>query len=534
VNGVFARSDEGQALVIVGLAMVLLMGALVLAADWGFGLATRRAAQNQADSAALAAGRLLATTYVAPAQFSATQEQVWNAACVADNANAGGAGQAWDLRVSFFDGTAWTALSHATTDCSTSGSTAVPPGTLAVRAETSTTYLSLFGIGTRQAITVAASARARLTAGAAVRQLRLPTVPVGGPTVGPPGVGLSGSSTEPNAAIWPIVLNYRNWANAAASGPIIKLLWSDSSTDGNVLVTLSHFSPHEASAGSAQVHQLVTESDYTGSPSGYYGHPPTSRLVNVQGACGSLWDTNGEADLASAGNCDIPNWFNYGFRGSLSVGTNWTPSDSPTGWGDPRTETGFEGTPQPLESPNAFPAPRSSCSALTSSPFLTVPSCLPDGPASSNIGDWVETVPRAGVNDEDIRDAVVSFIERYGRDVPGGGDKSVVVNVFLWDCAEQFDSTQPAGSRWRLIPSTGDCSAISTSTSVDRVHLFAVVPMTIFESEVRLTSTDSGSVQLQAHWGDVFGDAGGCASLPPPAGCDLNPLMNSAFLVPDE
>jgi len=32
---------------------------------------------------------------------------------------------------------------------------------------------------------------------------------------------------------------------------------------------------------------------------------------------------------------------------------------------------------------------------------------------------------------------------------------------------------------------------------------------------------------------DVFGDAGGCASLPTPPGCQLNPLMNSAFLVPD-
>jgi hypothetical protein len=124
----------------------------------------------------------------------------------------------------------------------------------------------------------------------------------------------------------------------------------------------------------------------------------------------------------------------------------------------------------------------------------------------------------------------MSFIDRYGRDVPGGGDKSVVVNVFLWDCAESYDAAKPAGSRWQLDPATGDCSSDPNFATADRVHLLAVVPMTVFESDVVVAGS---SLQLTAHWGDVFGDAGGCASLPTPPGCQLNPLMNSAFLVPD-
>jgi hypothetical protein len=74
--------------VVVGIALAVIVGALVLTADWGYGLATRRAAQNQADAAALAAGRVLASSYdgASPA-FATTQEDAWNAACEARNAN---------------------------------------------------------------------------------------------------------------------------------------------------------------------------------------------------------------------------------------------------------------------------------------------------------------------------------------------------------------------------------------------------------------------------------------------------------------
>jgi len=64
MGGVFVRADEGQALVVAGLAMVVLMGALAFAVDWGYGFSVHRLAQNQADAAALAAGRLLASSYV--------------------------------------------------------------------------------------------------------------------------------------------------------------------------------------------------------------------------------------------------------------------------------------------------------------------------------------------------------------------------------------------------------------------------------------------------------------------------------------
>lgn len=550
----FARDDEGQALVIVGLAMVVLMGGLVLAVDWGHGLVARRVAQNEADAASLAAGRLLATTFVdASAPFGVSPQEVWRTACVAAIRNVSAAAVRRDRTLSVWfsadpattpfsvGGTStWTGVPPAPSDDCTqvpvSGPTDVDGGTVFVRVVSSADYDSLFGVVTRQPITAAASARVRLTAGAAIRQLRLPAVAPGGRTVGPPGVGLSGFSTAPNVALWPIVVQYRNWTAAAPSGQLSLLEPSGNpgNTDANFFASLTHFSAHEAQP---QVHQLITETDYTASSLAQHGHPSTQRLPNSGPdrviACGSTdWDTNGawnsQPNLVFVAECDVPKWFNYGFRGSLSVSTNWTPSANPNGWGDPATGAGFEGSPDPMETPDPFPGARSSCAALTTWPFLTVPSC-PDSASSANIGDWVETVRRADVDERVVRDRILSFIARYGRDV--SGDRAVVVNVFLWDCAEQY----VPGDQWQPItPGSGgsDCSNIDGAdlARVDRVHLFAAVPMTIFESDV----WPGGSARITARLGSVFGDAGDCIWYATTAPCRLNPLMNSAFLVPDE
>jgi hypothetical protein len=424
------------------------------------------------------------------------------------------------LDLTYFDGSGAAfspAFSSTDETCTLSGSTPIPLGSIFVRARSQATYQSLFAVVTRQTIVASASARARLVAGAAVRPLRLPS---GGLTVGIPGIGVSGKTTAPNAAMWPIVRRYDplEWSTSA---PRTFRLFGPSVVSTTYFVSLAHFSPHESLLGRPTVHQLVTESDYTGAPS-HHGPGSPYPLVSGVAGCpgGPMWTTSGSTDLSVAATCDVPNWFFYGYRGSLSVGTDWDPARS---WQD------FESYPPGQEPPTPLPANRSSCAIVTAYPYLPAPSCPGSGLSTS--GDWVETV--SGVDETLIANQVLSFVTRYGRDVPasgGGLEKAVVVNVFLWDCGERFDTTQVPDirSNWTLVDAGGDCStAIGT---FDRVHLLTAVPLTIRESDIHL----SGSSRVEATWGNVFSDAGVCAVEPTPAGCGLNPISNSAFLVRDE
>src|SRR5207237_7179103 len=59
------QDQGGQALIVVGLAMVVLLCGLALGLDWGYGLTQRRVAQNAADAASLATAKLLAMSVVA-------------------------------------------------------------------------------------------------------------------------------------------------------------------------------------------------------------------------------------------------------------------------------------------------------------------------------------------------------------------------------------------------------------------------------------------------------------------------------------
>jgi hypothetical protein len=122
------------------------------------------------------------------------------------------------------------------------------------------------------------------------------------------------------------------------------------------------------------------------------------------------------------------------------------------------------------------------------------------------------------------------------------------VNILLWDCAEHFYGGT-AGSRWSLLTGTGDCSSVRSTggwedasgwhdggggLSIDRVHLFAVVPFTFYANLIDPSAT--GGPRVQGYWGNAFGNAGTCGDPVnwAKAGCGLNLFMNSAFLVPDE
>ncbi|HVD31506.1 MAG TPA: Tad domain-containing protein [Methylomirabilota bacterium] len=533
------RADEGQALVVVALAMVVLVGALALAVDWGYGYTTRRAIQNTADSVTLAAARHVASTFTTAGDFDATLEDICDDVRTRTTQIGG------SVQVSFFseataaDPALWTTIS--TTSCSSGHSVPVPADTVFVRVHASKTYTSLFKIVTSQPLTVAASSRARLTGAAGcpdsdcagLRPLHLPQSEV-------PGTGISGETTTPNVAMWPLAIHLElsdfsgspcgQYCDTGSRSPIT--LWPKDSygTSGSRfrgLVTFTHFSPREAPD---QVHQLSTESDYTGTNTAVstaHNHAFTPNMPNADSrACGAAtsWDTLGAPTLASTASCDLPNWFAYGFRGSVGVGTDWS---------DPSWD-GFEQSPGTVDPPDPLGA-RAACDRAI---FLPRPSC--SNPA---FGDWIETVP--GDLDRVMADQMLAFVRQYGRVVPNSGSlgKAAVVHIMVWDCAEHFDPSQPTGSttRWDIITKTrggdsdddDDCSKLkrsdTRSTTVDRVHIIAAVPFTIYEGLI-----NPSAPRVQGYWGDIFGDAGICSQSPIPAGCDLNPVMNSAFLVPDE
>jgi hypothetical protein len=540
----FSRADEGQALVIVALAMVALMGALALTLDWGYAYVQHRGLQNAVDGATLAAGRHVASTFKLVSGtpvFDATLEDV------CDDVATRTAGLPGLTEISFFSDPdnpgAWTTV--ATSDCAAGSGVAVPNDTVFVRVRSIRTFRSVV----QQTVTIAASARARLSGSAgcdnidctALRPLELPS--------GTPGQGISGYTTGPNVAIWPLVLhlNLADFQGSpcgqyceALTGPGLKTLWPRDlygpAGQFRGLVTYTHFSPREHDDGSDSIHQFSTESDYTGTTElsirQAHDHDdgaiyPPARMPNADpAACGgaSAWDTLGREALSDAASCDLPNWFAYGFRGSIGASTDWS--------------TSFNGLPgNGVDRPEPLAPSRASCNR---SVYLPRPSCTSP---SNQIGDWIETVPGnlTPLMAQQMRD----FVARYGRLVPNSSTpvsaspgapllgKAVVVFVPLWDCAEHFDPTAGGGDpdRWTLItPGGGDCSQLASGSGpVDRVHIVSAVPFTFYEGLIT-----TSPVSVQGYWGDVFGDAGVCSADPLAAACDLNQIMNSAFLVPDE
>lgn len=542
-----ARAEEGQALVIVALAMLALMGALALTLDWGYGYVQRRGIQNGVDNAALAAGRHVASTFrlVAGARaFDATLEEICNEVASRSASLPG------PSEVSFFSDPAapgtWTTIT--TSNCAAGAGVPVPGDTSYVRVRSVASFRSL----TQQTFTIGASARTRLVGSAgcvtidctALRPVELPstTRPPSGPRE-----GLSGYTTGPNVAIWPISLHL-NVADFGGS-PCGQYCDVTTTTPRNVwpvdrygpsgqqftgLLTFTHFSPREADDGHPSIHQFTTESDYTGTnnsgirtthdhtdPAVY---PPVQMPNADLRACGGApaWDTIGRPSLSEAASCDLPNWFAYGYRGSVGLGTDWSGS--------------FNGLPGVgVARPTALSPSRASCDRTVS---LARPSCQA-GPANQ-IGDWVETAP--GELTTLMANRMSAFVAKYGRVVPSSSTptsgtpgaplfgKAVVVFIPLWDCAQHINPGWDSSDarRWTLMNPT-DCSQLDApgSVTVDRVHIAAAVPFTFYEGLIT-------SGRVQAYWGNVFGDAGICRDSPLAAGCALNEFMNSAFLVPDE
>lgn len=487
------RADGGQVLVLAALSMLLLLGALALTADWGYGFAVRRSLQSGADAAALGVGRTLATSTVVVGgtlRFMPSDATLWNRASGLAAANYGSlAGVAMTLEY----GTAtpaWTASQGA------SSSAAVPDSTVYVRVRLSLSYRSLFAslIGSSQ-VNSAASSRVRLS-GAAT-----PLTPTF--ALAPHFSSGMFSTTCPSPCTSP-----------STADPVT--LWTKSGTRWGKFrgaVDLSRYSHEHASSTT----QLVADWDRTGSVAA--GTP----LKNDHGGncTNDLWDTAGNEDNGKQNqDCSVINWFYYGYGGSLSLTSD------------------YRAVVSPREAPTTFPAASQTWCALSDATWLSTNGYIPNPRAACDRGDWVETVESD--LDKDMPDALVDRIAAGGatgllssRIVPAGGPhpgdaygKALTVMVLLWDCGEEYRKNDPAGSQWQLIFPTGpsDCTnapAGSGAATPQRVHLMTVAPFTFYEG---LVDNDI----LQGFWGGAFGTP------PPNAPTPLWVFSNTAYLVSDE
>lgn len=497
------EGEEGQALIIVAICMVVLVAGLALAVDWGYAMAERRAMQNLADASATAAGKRLATSVMkvnGAIMFSVTQEQTWCTANAYANPSSlktsfAPSDTVNQLQILYGNGSDPTVWTTSTTTCT--GDTEVPPSTIYVRAVVTVTFRSLLAATIGHSTSVAsASARVRLSG---------TPVPLNG---GP---------------MWAMVRHYNpaDFNNTCTSNPCDptdptqvqpKLFWDAQAADvafGQFkgLIDFSHYSPSFNTQLSVQTPQLITQGDS-------WAHAPNPLQIDHSGqnncpwgqdAQGNkLWDSWGEADATKDTHCSIPNWVYYGFRGTLTLDSHWSGGTLPAGQESPSTLT-----TRSVCSPKPDPAP----------------SC--DDPT---MGDWVETASGTIASLTDVvRDAVASrgamsmpFSNKLVPNTNTLFGKGLVVLVFLWECGEKFSKNSPAGSRWDLIVPGGqnpDCSQLNSAP--DRVHLFTVAPFTIYEGTIT-----SGSVY--GYWGGLFGSADSCQS------CALNALANTAVMVPDD
>lgn len=497
-------------MIFVAIAAVVLLGALALAVDWGYGLAQRRVMQTSSDAAALGVGRLLATSVQGVegggTVFISSQEQAWCAADHYVNENRSfrpqGATPTFTLELGGkSEPIAWTPVTAVVdpADCGTDqlGSTEVPRDTRYVRIRAEITYRSLIAqvIGFPMT-TAAASSRAKLS-GAAV------------PEKGP---------------VWPMVRHYDpsdflvscppDTCNPTTVDPLT--FWSPNETDtvyGNFkgLVDLSR----DSSRFNDGTGQLLEAWDESGSSS---GDPPTPLKADMSANgqnCATFWDTaGGEDPQLHDRQCSIPNWFYYSFEGALSLESPWVGAP-PEGQEAPTPLTHrivCDGTERP------DPAP--SCD-------------------NAVIGDWVETAygdvgsnmsnnMRARIQDQGFEG---TFSDRIIESGPNKGErfgKALTVLIYLWDCAETYKQGE-AGNEWTLIvaekgPGANDCSQVprtGNAPTPDRVHLFTYAPFTFYENLV-------SSQKIQGYWGGVFGEPTSCTD------CDLNPLSNTTFLVSDD
>jgi Flp pilus assembly protein TadG len=525
-RGGFRRGEEGQTLVVIALAVTVLLGAVALGVDAGYGLTQRRVMQNAADAGTIAAAKLLATSVLAvpgPGNtttylFGADQQNVYCRALETAQANRSFGFGTLTVTVEYgvvsntgnpatWDPPTWQAGSSATScPAPASPSTAVPIATRFVRVRSTTSYHSLFASVVGQPTTVAAAqARAHLTG---------TSVPVSGPT-------------------WPMVRHYNpadfvndcgNPCDPTSVAPVT--FWSSQGSNnpavyGNfkAATDLSRYSTYYpyTEGGSSNVEQLISATD----PSGLQA----DHSANGNN-CPATWDARGDHDPSQHDTtCDVPNWFYYAFGGTLGLDTPW-------------------GTPaKPLPAGQSALVPlgnRSVCTGIPS--YVSAPSC---GNGNDTKGDWIESAGgNLGSNFSSVlRDriqlngALTEFSDRPypNRNQPcidpGGPNesncygKALTMLIFLWDCAEDFN-----GGNWALVAAnrtSTDCSQLdhtgnklmgtNTNADVHRVHLFTAAPFTFYKA---LVSTSS----IEGFWGGAWGSSSSCPN------CTLNPLSNSAYL----
>lgn len=499
----FLSRPEGQSLVIVALSMLVLIGALAFAIDWGYGLTQRRAMSNSAEAGALGAGVLLARSVLLTEEgyvFTRSQEEAY---CEAERAAAfdrpfAPPGAAYGLAVAgYADGATEPAWSVAGLACPSASESAIPPETRTLRVVAEVRYRSLIAsvVGWPE-MTAAGSIRAKIV----------------------------GIPFEPGTHVWPMVRHYdpADLVGQPCTPPCDPSnvapfeFWSTRGVEPNMVygnfkgqVDLSR-----TSARDPAVPALIARWDATGSRQAV---PPTLPKTDLSGKCNGPWDTAGGEDPNNADKqCSIPNWFAYFFGGTLALDSH------------PESDHSGVEPPSPLGSRDAI------CDVPD---WLTAPSC--EHPA---MGDWVETATgNVGANNSELMRGVIAraYTEGYGYEtpysglpVPGGPHgavfgKALTVTVFMWDCGETYAQNAPAGSRWTLIPGTGgDCSQIAQTGSTptpDRVHLFTAIPFTFYEGLIDTSS-------IRGYWGGAVGPPDGC----PTGDCPLNPLTNTVILRPDE
>jgi hypothetical protein len=248
--------------------------------------------------------------------------------------------------------------------------------------------------------------------------------------------------------------------------------------------------------------------------------------------CSGMWDARGDHDPQNHNvPCDVPNWFSYGFGGTLSVDTAW----GTTGQANSKPLPAGQSPLVPLGSRAICPAPT----------YVTAPSCTSD-----RLGDWIEaTGGNIGSNFSNVlRDKIQdegAMNEFSDNPYPNKNQpctnaglptesncygKPLTMMIFLWDCAQDYN-----GGTWALVgkrgngPDSRDCSQLgntsnvmmgtNTSADVHRVHLFTAVPFTFYKALVNTSS-------IEGYWGGQFGAASSC----PSGNCALNPFSNTAFL----
>ena len=543
-----ARDERGQATIVIALALVVLLLAVALGADWGYALTQRRIMQNAADSAALAGAKVLATSVIGQKQgnatvpvYSAYRETVYCRARQIMLSND-------SFRPTDVSPTIVVQLASSPTGpfdtlsappspgCPSSGAPAT--GTLAapsvryVRVATTIQYKSFFGgLSGQQQITASASALARVT----------------------------GTPVPTNGKTWPMLRHYNpadfqtdcsGGCTPANATPVT--FWDSNDPDMVYnsfmgLLDLARYSPNTlrnagngTTCGNAAtvdcVPQLIERWDDSGdrwSGSGSANRFGGSACSPPAGT--GRWYTDGNENAQSYDkDCSIPNWFYALFEGKLSLTSNHSGI--------------VHGGAEYREAPNQgapLPTTRSSCT-VSRPPGLEMPSC-----ADGSLGDWVEAAQTGNVGNN-ISTPLQAYIDDFGvgcdlsdtfcnQHVGNGAGaplygKHVVILVYLWDCAETFRPANAPGDQWALSrPKTGsDCSTmaqgndLNTQDSIDRVHLVSVAPFTFYRGLV-----DSNSIK--GFWGGLLADPGVCQSDPSAPGCSgLGVFANGVFLVPED